>query len=200
MSCDLRNRFRARVLITCAVAFLLSVQTKAEGISCWIRCHHPPEIRSADDVTNCLRHSSNPPLNGLARTTGILTTYLGKMLGIQGWRDYHLEARVSGNVVQGAGSTDGLYTIDLRINDLNVSGTPVKLISPSFIRVEVFPRARKGAPLPVAPGGAYCITGRLMWDGDGFLEIHPQRAPDISDHNCEEQSALAAVYKSVAKI
>ncbi len=23
------------------------------------------------------------------------------------------------------------------------------------------------------------IAGRLMWDGDGFLEIHPQRYEDI---------------------
>ena len=185
LSC-LRNRLRSRVLAACAAALFFSVQTRGEGIGCWIRCHHPPDISSADEVANYLRRESNPPLNCLARTTGILTTYLGKMLGIQGWRDYHLEARVSGRVVHGAVSSDGLYTIDLRLDSLTVSNRSVRLICPSFIRVEVFPRARKGEHLPVTPGDAYCISGRLMWDGDGFLEIHPRHAADISAVKCAE--------------
>jgi hypothetical protein len=186
LTCGRRNLLRTTPLTALVVAFLFGVQARGEGVSCWIRCHCPPKIRSADDVTNSLRHSSNPPLNCLARTTGIFTTYLGKMLGIQGWRDYHLDARVSGRVVQGASSTDGLYTIDLEIESLTVSHRSVRLAQPSFIRVEVFPRARKGAAVPVPTGSNYCIAGRLMWDGDGFLEIHPQHPTDISSHKCEE--------------
>jgi hypothetical protein len=106
------------------------------------------------------------------------------MLGIQGWRDYHLAARVGATVVQSAGSTDGLYTIDLRIQHLNVGSQMVELLRPSFIRIEVFPSVRKGAPLPVNAGDELCIGGKLMWDGDGFLEIHPKRADEIRRGNC----------------
>lgn len=106
------------------------------------------------------------------------------MLGVQGWRDYHLPARVNGLVVQSAGSSDGFYTIDLRIEQLTVKSQTVALVDVSFIRVEVLPWVREGAPLPVKKGDEVCVSGNLMWDGDGFLEIHPKRALEISKNKC----------------
>ena len=112
----------------------------------------------------------------------MLTTYAGKIMGIQGWKDYHLSAQVSGTVAQAVGSDDGLYTIDLKVKELSVGGKPVDLLHPSFIRVEVFPLVRIGAWLPVFEDDDLCITGALMWDADGFLEIHPKKASDILPH------------------
>jgi hypothetical protein len=113
-----------------------------------------------------------------------LTTYLGKILGIQGWRDYHVEARVEGKVTHAAWSTDFFYTIDLQVEHLYVEGRPVVLTEPpKFIRVEVLPFARIGAPLPVCEHQEVSVSGKLVWDGDGFLEIHPKRAKDIQAGN-----------------
>ena len=164
---------------------MLSMDAYAEGVPCWIRCHCPPMIASGADVPVVLRSSVNPPLNCLARSTGILTTYLGKRMGIQGWRDYHLSARVNGTVIQAAGSTDGLYTIDLRILQLHVGDQAVVLPEHLvFIRIEVFPFVRGGAPLPVHAYDKVCISGKLMWDADGFLEIHPKNSKDILRRSC----------------
>jgi hypothetical protein len=128
---------------------------------------------------------SNPPLTFLQRATGVLTTYCGKMWGIQGWRNYHIQAQVTGIVTHAAGSTDGLYTIDVRITDLTLNHKEVSISCPSFIRIEVFPLVRFGAPLPHYPGDVVCIAGGLYWDADGFLEIHPAKSRDISRGQCQ---------------
>jgi hypothetical protein len=172
------------MLLTIFLFAAPSTQTRAEGIPCWVRCHKPIAVHSAKDLPSALRRSSNSPLNRLDRTTGILTTYLGKMLGIQGWRDYHLSGTVSGAVVQCAGSSDGLYTVDVAIGQLTIQGQTVALVNSTFIRVEVFPWVRENAPLPVKNGDEVCVSGKLMWDGDGFLEIHPRHANEISKDKC----------------
>jgi hypothetical protein len=110
------------------------------------------------------------------------------MLGIQGWRDYHLRASVQGRVVQAAGSTDGLYTIDVQIDRLCVADKSAALHRPSFVRIEVFPFSRIGAPLPVTRNQNVSISGKLMWDADGFLEIHPKTKTDFApEHSCDYQ-------------
>ena len=168
-----------------AIVMTLGMPACAEGVHCWVRCHHPPDIKSAYDVSSVLRQRPNPPLSFIARSSGVVTTYLGKMLGIQGWRDYHLPARVNAKVVQAAGSTDLFYTIDLKIESLTVGGEDVRTPEGgSFIRVEVLPRVRVGARLPVQPDQSVCISGKLMWDADGFLEIHPNTAKQIEVCSC----------------
>jgi hypothetical protein len=171
--------------VLAASLMLFSGRALAEGIPCWLRCHCPPKILTPEDVPARLRLSPNPPLRFLDRSTGILTTYLGKMLGIQGWRAYHLRVVAKGKVVHAAGSTDGLYTIDLGIEKLIVGqhalDPPAR---PIFIRIEVFPLARFGAPLPVREGDQLCVRGPLLWDGDGFLEIHPKKPADFDSINC----------------
>jgi hypothetical protein len=198
VNCEIRQHFaynvkpeptgchllKAKIRWASLTFVLVANHALAEGIPCWIRCHNPPDIHSAHDVTAVLRNAANPPLNWLARSTGILTTYLGKMAGIQGWRDYHLCARVQGKVVQSAGSSDGLYTIDLAVEQMTVGTRFVEVVRPSFIRIEVFPRVRKGAPLPMRQGDQACISGELMWDADGFLEIHPHLSNEIAKSRC----------------
>jgi hypothetical protein len=52
-------------------------------------------------------------------------------------------------------------------------------LGPRFIRVELFPRAK--GPLDRIPesGSRVEITGDVMWDGDGHVEIHPRRPSDV---------------------
>ena len=179
-----RRNWNSLISRVAAIAAVLSVPGYSEGIRCWVRCHDVPPITSAADVPAVLRRSPNPSLNLIARGSGLVTTYPGKMLGIQGWRDYQLSARVVGRVVQAAGSTDLFYTIDLMVDSLRVSDENVNSRADSFIRVEVLPRVRVGAPLPVHPREVVCVSGKLMWDGDGFLEIHPSVASDIQVNSC----------------
>lgn len=181
-----RNTGRvAKGVLAASLVMLLSGLALAEGIPCWLRCHCPPKILTPEDVPARLRLSPNPPLRFLDRSTGILTTYLGKMLGIQGWRAYHLGVVAKGKVVHAAGSTDGLYTIDLGIEKLIVGQRALDPPArPNFIRIEVFPLARIGAPLPVREGDQLCVRGPLLWDGDGFLEIHPKKPADFDSINC----------------
>jgi len=172
-----------KIFFTLVLTLSLSAPGRAEGIPCWFRCHCPPDIKAVQAVPSVLRSSSNPPLKWVARISGFLTTYTGKILGIQGWRNYHLPAKVSGTVVHAAGSSDGLYTIDLEIYDLTLANQSVPLLHSSFIRVEAFPWVRFGAPLPREGDGA-CVSGKLMWDGDGFLEIHPTSSSQIKPGKC----------------
>ncbi len=176
--------FRAPASITCMVVLLLATVAWAGGIPCWLRCQHPPKNVTAANVTSVLRSKPNPPLDILARSTGILTTYLGKMLGVQGWRNYHVLATVDGPVVQAASSSDGFYTVDIAVRHFVLGSLPVRLGQDSYLRIEIRPWVRHGAPLPVSKNNVICISGALMWDGDGFLEVHPQKATDIAPRAC----------------
>lgn len=107
-------------------------------------------------------------------------------MGIQGWRNYRLPADVTGTVVHAAGSTDGFYTVDLAIEKLTVDSKPVEPLRSNFIRIEVLPFRRKSPPLPVCRGEEVRVSGQLMWDADGFLEIHPKHSNEIVilNHTC----------------
>jgi hypothetical protein len=183
---DGSKQTRIRVLFLSLLALLLADAAWAGGIPCWLLCHHPPRTATPTTIASAMRAQPNPPLNVLARTTGLLTTYFGKMLGIQGWRNYHVHIVAGGAVVQAASSTDGFYTIDIAVKHLAVDGETIKFEHMSYIRAEVKPWVRRGAPLPVAKGDNVCVSGSLMWDGDGFLEVHPGRGSDILRQACPD--------------
>jgi hypothetical protein len=107
-----------------------------------------------------------------------------------------MAAKADGTVEQQAGSTDGLYTIDLRLNNLTVAGTPIPLAKVSYLRIEVFPSAKRGAQLPVKVGDQLCISGKFMWDGDGFFEIHPHTGRDIQRQSCDVAFAAKKIKSS----
>jgi|SRR5271165_1240985 len=163
---------------------LLRASAVAEGIRCWVRCGHPPVITTVSGIAPELRFQPNPQLRFLDRSIGLLTTYAGKMLGIQGWRAYGIQVQIDGTVLHAVGSSDGFYTIDLAIAGLTANGIKLVLPQQSYIRAEIVPWVRCGAALPVRPNQNVCVSGTLEWDGDGFLEIHPKRADDILPTAC----------------
>lgn len=102
--------------------------------------------------------------------------------------DFWMEAR--GTVIHDAYSTDGLETIDISLlslasfDDESYSGATkcswAEFHAQKYIRVEVFPQVLvfySGARPQV--GNTVLIKGRLYWDRDGFLEIHPQHGGDL---------------------
>jgi hypothetical protein len=101
-------------------------------------------------------------------------------MGIFGWRDLRTDVVVDGEVVDSAYSTDHFVTVDIRITKLLADGQPVSLHSERYLRAEVCER-RLALPKErwPCPGDHIRIAGKLMWDGDGFLEVHPQQAEQI---------------------
>jgi hypothetical protein len=149
--------------------------------SCWIRCHQPAEISTVGDLLDNLRSAINPELSLLDRWSGFFTTPIFKMSGIQGWRGYGRPVSVEGTIVQVGHSLDGMTTVDLRLWHVSISGHSLSNIDHKFLRMEVFGYVGRHVQIGLKLGQSVRVYGELMWDGDGFLEVHPSSAADISD-------------------
>src|SRR5687768_17827865 len=94
-----------------------------------------------------------------------------------------IDVVVTGLVRQITTSTDHFVTADLLVQQLTADGTSVPIQSERYLRAEICAR-RLGLPgtaMP-CPSDRVRIAGRLVWDADGkgFLEVHPQRAEDVT--------------------
>src|SRR5207249_1845079 len=76
-------------------------------------------------------------------------------------------------------SSDGFRTVDLQLASVEYDSERCWTSKPSFVRVEIRPETRRVVSESPKVGQIARISGQLMWDGDGFLEIHPFRAGDI---------------------
>lgn len=140
-----------------------------------------PAISNAQDpaIAANLRSKPGPKISMLAQVTDVGVAPF-KDIGIQGWTDYHLHASAYGKVVQHRSSSSGFITVDMRLASLTVNGVPVRLAGPRFIRLEIF---RGHVPVdetifdsdPLIYAG-----GKLVWDNDGWFEIHPQKDGDVA--------------------
>lgn len=103
-----------------------------------------------------------------------------KAMGVQGWIDFHLHAKARGHVVQHEVSSNGFRTVDLRLISLTVNRVPIHWTGTRFMRVEIF---LGKAPVPSTlfddTNAVVCAEGKLVWDEDGWFEIHPQRSRDV---------------------
>ncbi len=144
------------------------------------------EIHQAGSAaTNCnprwvldhLGTQAEPSLSGFDRDSGAFSTPL-KRLGFGGWVDTGCDAQASGVPVRTAQhSTDGFWTIDVRLTSLTINGQTAG--AGRFVRIEVEPEtpahAAAGAHPP--PGGAPILFhGHVLIDthhGDELVEVHP---------------------------
>jgi len=146
----------------------------------WLGLRRPPAGVSESNIEQFLKTKVNHPVDDFSRDIGLFTTAF-KRLGIVGWRDMGFSARVEG-VVSNAPvySTDGFLTLDLSISKLEISGEARPLHDQRFIRAEVCAPALGIQPSDfMAPGARLSVGGLLLWDGDGFFEIHPTRGDDL---------------------
>lgn len=158
---------------------------KLEPADCWGLCGQKASDFSSDEkiIQQLKNHQQKPskPLSGLDRALGILTTPLGKNLGLLGWVDLNKRVEVKGRVIQAAYSADQFYTVDMQIHTISLDGKQVQLVPDStFIRAEICIHCvmLKEKNRPKA-GHEVSIAGRLKWDADGFLEVHPQKTSDV---------------------
>ncbi len=138
-----------------------------------------PDLRTPQDVVNKLRRKSNFRLLWLHRKVSSYFSTPLKRLGIFGWTDYCTEACADGAVVHADRSGHGFYTVDLLLSDFVVAGERPEWQGPRFLRVEIHGQAKKNAEGPPKKGEIARLCGKLMGDGDGFVEIHPRIPADL---------------------
>ena len=103
-----------------------------------------------------------------------------KSMGIQGWTDFHLHAKAVGPVVMHQISSSGFFTVDLRLNSLTVDNVPVPISGTRYIRLEIFlGKVTVDDAMRSETNEVVRAEGKLVWDNDGWFEIHPQRTGDV---------------------
>ncbi|GEM_PF-3160289 len=138
-----------------------------------------PRLTSPQDVADHLRRKVNFRLWWHHRVITSLWGTPMKNIGIFGWTDYCTEACGIGKVLQVARARHGFYTVDMELSEFAVQGQPTRLDGRRFIRVEMHGKPTKESLRLPQEGDAVRICGKLMWDADGFLEIHPRTGGDV---------------------
>lgn len=138
-----------------------------------------PKISRPADIATHLRKRVNGKLGAFARTTGILFTPF-KRMGIVGWSDLGYDAEITGVTQQAATSTDQFCTVDMKLETLQIDGQNVPLTDARYLRAEIclcdVHLAEADRP---KRGDLVWMRGRLVWDGDGFVEIHPRNGAEV---------------------
>jgi hypothetical protein len=124
-------------------------------------------------------------LSWFARFIAFFTTPF-KYWGISGWKETGCEAMASGRPVRDAQhSTDGFWTIDVRLQEFRIRTVPADLTRARFLRVEVEPGTKAHevcARTRVVAGMGLAFGGAVVVDTDGpFLEVHPEEEFRIAD-------------------
>ncbi|HTV42014.1 MAG TPA: hypothetical protein VMF08_15630 [Candidatus Sulfotelmatobacter sp.] len=117
------------------------------------------------------------PFPGRAAEIG---TTLFKSAGIQGWKDYHMNACAIGVSLQHQFSSGPYLTLDLRLKSLTVDSVPVPLHRTRYMRVVIF-LVKASVPPDVhkRTNPMVIARGKLVWNFDGWFEIHPQKTGDV---------------------
>ncbi len=143
-----------------------------------------------------------PPLSWLDRLAAFLTTPF-KFLGISGWEETGCAAEGAGQPVRDAQhSTDGFWTIDVRLAGLRIGSASADLAEPRFLRLEVEPgtKAHEACErIRVLQDVGLAFGGAVVVDTDGpFLEVHPEDDFRIASGFGVEDSRLPIATRTPA--
>ncbi len=125
-----------------------------------------------------LSRQPQPALSWFSRFIAFLTTPF-KFCGISGWKETGCEAQARARPVRDAQhSTDGFWTIDVRLEAFSIGQNQADLSTPSYLRLEVEPGTTAHevcAANPIGPRTQLAFAGAVVIDTDGpFLEVHPE--------------------------
>lgn len=139
-----------------------------------------PRIRGPDDPAIAAHLTTKPwPRSVVGPEAGVGVT-LFKAMGIQGWKDFHLHAQARGVEVQHEIASNGFLTLDMELKALTVQGVHVPIIPPKYMRVEIFlGKVTVDNSIRHETNEPVYAEGKLVWDEDGWFEIHPQRTGDV---------------------
>jgi hypothetical protein len=169
----------AKIVCVGALAVCLSgCACKAVSNHQWAG-HKPPKISRPEDIAANLLESINGPVSGFSRKASFFFTPF-KRIGVMGWSDLGYDGEITAVVRQTAKSADRFYTVDMLLESLRIDGRTIPLPGKRYLRAEVCLCDVKFAEgdWPVV-GDHVWMRGRIVWDGDGFVEIHPRNATEI---------------------
>ncbi|MGH9316048.1 MAG: hypothetical protein ACRD1P_02920 [Thermoanaerobaculia bacterium] len=131
-----------------------------------------------EGTTGKLSTEPQAALSWFGRAVAFLTTPF-KFLGISGWKETGCDADAVGRPVRDAQhSTDGFWTIDVRLEAFRIATTSADPRPDKFIRIEVEPGTkahRVCAATRVLKDIELAFRGAVVVDTDGpFLEVHPE--------------------------
>ena len=137
-----------------------------------------PVVCDAAGTVAMLSKEAQPELSCFDRWIAFLTTPF-KRLGISGWKETGCDAEATGRPVRDAQhSTDGFWTIDVRLDSFAIGATSQDPSRTNYIRIEVEPDTQAHAvcaKTPILEGTIVSFGGAVVIDTDGpFLEIHPE--------------------------
>jgi hypothetical protein len=137
-----------------------------------------PAVCDAPGTVGMLSREPQARLSCFDRWIAFLTTPF-KRLGISGWKETGCDADATGRPVRDAQhSTDGFWTIDVRLDSFAIGSAAQDPSHANHIRVEVEPDTRAHAVCartPILEGTLLSFGGAVVIDTDGpFLEVHPE--------------------------
>ena len=145
-----------------------------------LRRHEPAQFGAPrcepSRVLSILRDRPNEALSWFDRAVAIVTT-LFKRAGISGWSPTGCDALARGAAVRDAQhSTDGFWTIDVRLAELSIGDAAAP--PDRYLRVEVEPGTAAHdvcARSKILEGSRLEVGGEIVIDNDPppFPEIHP---------------------------
>ncbi len=169
-----------------------AIKTKLSRLSTHVFGYPSPVLITDVDIVPFLRKEVNKKLKVLDRGISIVTTPIKEAGLARGWDEYNLWIVAKGTIVQMVKSSDGLKTIDIRLQSLSIFESELDFFDKSkhppvlkfedirYIRSEVFPHVRmQYEDTPLKPTDTIRLCGKLKWDKDGFFEIHPTKGGDL---------------------
>ncbi|WP_407542885.1 hypothetical protein Q0M94_24730 (plasmid) [Deinococcus radiomollis] len=137
---------------------------------------HPAAVCSATWVLNHLGGHAEDSLDSFSKDIGFLSTPL-KRLGFGGWVDTGCDASAVGLPVRDAQySTDGFWTIDVKLQSFTIGGESIPADPQRFVRVEIEPNTPASGHAFARANQPIQFSGRILIDthhGDELIEVHP---------------------------
>jgi len=138
--------------------------------------NHPVAVCNGDWVVGNLGTHPENSLDDFDKGIGFLSTPL-KRLGISGWVDTGCEASALGWAVRDAQhSTDGFWTIDVKLSQFTSNGKSLPANQPRFVRIEVEPNTPAHNKAAVKANQFIQFDGHVLIDthhGEELIEVHP---------------------------
>lgn len=141
--------------------------------------NNPVSVCSAQWVIEHLGEHPENELDAVDKTLGLFSTPL-KNLGFGGWVNTGCQASAKGWAVRDAQhSTDGFWTIDVKLQEFKIDGKNIPTNQQKFVRLEVEPNTPAHAKAKVKANQFIQFGGRVLIDthhGDELIEVHPYDA------------------------
>jgi hypothetical protein len=153
----------------------------------------PPAIHGPSDPAIVTNLSTQPwPKSPLPDRAAEVVATLAKSAGVQGWKDYHMHAKATGEVVQHELSSNGFLTMDVRLRSLILNRTRIRWSGTRYMRFEIFlGKVSVDKEIYDRTNELIFGQGKFVWDSDGWFEIHPQKPGDVRPVTLPRLSAVA---------